>query len=43
MEIETLPDSNHPGGGHILNHAIKAYAQCRLAKKKIAKYIGPSP
>jgi len=34
MEIETLPDSNHPGGGHILNHAIKAYAQCRSAEKK---------
>ena len=34
MEIETLPDSNHPGGGHILNHAIKAYAQSRSAEKK---------
>src|SRR2546421_4222617 len=43
MEIETLPDSSHPRGGHILNHAIKAYAQCRSIEKKIAKYIGPSP
>ncbi|CAB5161379.1 unnamed protein product [Rhizophagus irregularis] len=43
MEIEPLPDNNHSGGGHTLNHAIKAYAQCRSAEKKIAKYIGPSP
>ena len=34
MEIETLPDNNHSEGGHILNHAIKAYAQCHLVKKK---------
>ncbi|CAB4411174.1 unnamed protein product [Rhizophagus irregularis] len=27
MEIETLPNNNHSGGGHTLNHAIKAYAQ----------------
>ena len=26
---------------HILNHAIKAYAQCHSSEKKIAKYIGP--
>ncbi|PKK68510.1 hypothetical protein RhiirC2_782174 [Rhizophagus irregularis] len=25
MEIETLPNNNHSGGGHTLNHAIKAY------------------
>ena len=25
-----------------LNHAIKTYAQCRSAEKKIAKYISPS-
>ncbi|CAB4377820.1 unnamed protein product [Rhizophagus irregularis] len=43
MEIEPLPDNNHSGGGHTLNHAIKAYAQCHSAEKKIAKYIGPSP
>src|SRR5438045_8409137 len=42
MEIETLPNSNHLGAGHILNHAIKAYAQCHSAEKKIAKYIGPN-
>ncbi|RGB24316.1 hypothetical protein C1646_773272 [Rhizophagus diaphanus] len=35
MEIEPLPDNNHSGGGHTLNHAIKAYAQCRSAEKKI--------
>ena len=25
-----------------LNHAIKAFAQCHSAEKKIAKYIGPN-
>ena len=43
QEIETLPDNNHSGGGHTLNHAIKAYAYCRSAEKKIDKYIGLSP
>ena len=33
MEIEPLPDSNHSGGGHTLNHAIKAYAQRRSAER----------
>src|SRR4051812_30579371 len=26
MKIETLPNSNNPGSGHVLNHAIKAYS-----------------
>ena len=43
MKIETLPDNDHSGGRHTLNYAIKAYAQCRSAEKKIDKYIGPSP
>src|SRR6266496_1402443 len=43
MEIETLPDSNHPGGGHILNHAIKTYAQCRSAEKKNSQIYWPKP
>ena len=43
MEIETLPDNNHSGGGHILNHAIKAYAQCRSAEKKNSQIYWPKP
>src|ERR1043165_7867505 len=33
VEIEPLPDNNHSGSGHTLNHAIKVYAQCRSAEK----------
>ncbi|RGB21886.1 hypothetical protein C1646_784166 [Rhizophagus diaphanus] len=43
MEIEPLPDNNHSGGGHILNHAIKAYAQCRSAEKKNSQIYWPKP
>ena len=43
MEIETLPDSNHSGGGHTLNHAIKAYAQCRSVEKKNSQIYWPKP
>ena len=43
MEIETLPDNNHSGGGHTLNHAIKAYAQCRSAEKKNSQIYWPKP
>src|SRR5215207_10870129 len=43
MKIETLPDSNHQGGEHILNHAIKAYAQCRSAEKKNSQIYWPKP
>lgn len=41
--METLPDSNHSGGGHTLNHAIKAYAQSRLAEKKNSQIYWPKP
>jgi hypothetical protein len=34
MEIKPLPDNIHSGGGHTLNHVIKAYAQCHSAEKK---------
>ena len=43
MEIETLPDSSHPGGGHILNYAIKAYAQCHSSEKKNSQIYWPKP
>ncbi|CAB4411239.1 unnamed protein product [Rhizophagus irregularis] len=43
MEIETLPNNNHSGGGHTLNHAIKAYAQFRSAKKKNSQIYWPKP
>src|SRR4051812_49128550 len=33
MKIKSLPD-NYSGGGHTLNHAIKAYTQSHLAEKK---------
>src|ERR1044072_5615808 len=29
IKIEPLPDNIHSGSGYTLNHAIKAYAQCR--------------
>src|SRR5688572_11417023 len=35
MKIESLPDNNHSRGRYTLNHAIKAYAHCCSAKKKI--------
>ena len=34
QEIEILPDNKVPEGPHILNHAIKAYAQCHSTEKK---------
>ena len=34
MEIEPLPNNKVPEESHTLNHAIKAYAQCRSAEKK---------
>src|SRR6185369_3734500 len=43
IEIETLPDSNHPKDRHTLNHAIKAYAQCHLAEKKNSQIYWPKP
>ena len=43
IEIESLPDNNHSRGGHTLNHAIKAYAQCRSAEKKNSQIYWPKP
>ncbi|RIA80762.1 hypothetical protein C1645_838120, partial [Glomus cerebriforme] len=43
MEIEPLPDNIHSGGGHTLNHAIKAYAQCCSAEKKNSQIYWPKP
>ena len=43
MEIETLPDNNHSGGRHTLNHAIKTYAQCHSAEKKNRQIYWPKP
>ena len=43
IEKESLPDNNYSGGGHILNHAIKAYAQCHSAEKKNSQIYWPKP
>ena len=43
QEIETLPDNKVPEGPHILNHAIKAYAQGRSAEKKNRQIYWPKP
>ena len=43
MEIEPLPDNNHSRGRYTLNHAIKAYVQCRSAEKKNSQIYWPKP
>ncbi|RIA84517.1 hypothetical protein C1645_859019 [Glomus cerebriforme] len=38
-----IKEINTTSSGHILNHAIKAYAQCHLAEKKNSQIYWPKP